>query len=377
MVDPEMYTVFHMQAYAAAAVKLNAPAEQPAYQPTEADNYCVEVGGDGMRCKTGCTCGKVEQPSAPIPMVLHCPSCGVQHIDKSEHDPYPAFGPGMDQERWLNPPHRSHLCHGCGHIWRPADVATTGVAAVQTKGSADSPMVHPATEISIDLLTGAVTHTVDQPRAPSLSDQVKCKRCGGTGVVDDGEIDQYPNGAPYENGPVKCVKDCPACSQPAQRQETAEPVGVVDESDDGLFIEILHGDNGTSLRRGDYVYVAGQSVPAAPEAETLRQECAEIIDNLVESIERHGNYSAEATVTFLRQARQCLTEMSAALAQRHQDAEPVELSEDFKHLLAMMMLGFHCRETASYESARLVISEVLDEAIKFCKQALAQKGNTP
>lgn len=63
-----------------------------------------------------------------IPMILHCPACGVQHID----EPDEATG-------WTNPPHRSHLCLSCGHVWRPADVATTGVAAIQTRGKADSP----------------------------------------------------------------------------------------------------------------------------------------------------------------------------------------------------------------------------------------------
>ena len=88
-----------------------------------------------------------EQPS-PIDMVLHCPVCGVQHIDAPEfngtrEDKFPAFGedPAMS---WTNPPHRSHLCHGCGHIWRPADVPTNGVAAVKTQGMADSPLAMPA-----------------------------------------------------------------------------------------------------------------------------------------------------------------------------------------------------------------------------------------
>jgi hypothetical protein len=76
---------------------------------------------------------------APIDMILHCPKCGVQHIDAPEpHDPFPAFGPGMDREKWTNPPHRSHLCHACGFIWRPADVATNGVAKIKTVGKADS-----------------------------------------------------------------------------------------------------------------------------------------------------------------------------------------------------------------------------------------------
>lgn len=66
--------------------------------------------------------------TAPIPMILHCPQCHVQHIDE----------PDERTADWTNPPHRSHLCHGCGHIWRPADVPTEGVRAIQTKGSNDS-----------------------------------------------------------------------------------------------------------------------------------------------------------------------------------------------------------------------------------------------
>lgn len=101
--------------------------------------------------------------TAPIDMVLHCPACGLQHIDKAiveipDFDSMPdapitgliapedmaARHRQYDEWRdanWTNPPHRSHLCHGCGYIWRPADVPTNGVAAVKTKGQADSPMV--------------------------------------------------------------------------------------------------------------------------------------------------------------------------------------------------------------------------------------------
>jgi len=67
----------------------------------------------------------------PIDMVLHCPACGMQHVDAPQDHPL---------DPWLNPPHRSHLCKGCGHIWRPADVPTNGVAAVKTRGKADSPI---------------------------------------------------------------------------------------------------------------------------------------------------------------------------------------------------------------------------------------------
>ena len=72
----------------------------------------------------------VEAQPAAIDMVLHCPACGLQHID----------APDERTPNWKNEPHRSHLCHGCGHIWRPADVATNGVAAVKTAGKNDSPI---------------------------------------------------------------------------------------------------------------------------------------------------------------------------------------------------------------------------------------------
>ena len=88
----------------------------------------------------------------PIDMVLHCPACGMQHIDAPEpiRMAPPEFGymsvlgstiqGELNPFRWKNPPHRSHLCGSCGHIWRPADVPTNGVAAIKTKGKNDSPV---------------------------------------------------------------------------------------------------------------------------------------------------------------------------------------------------------------------------------------------
>lgn len=83
-------------------------------------------------------------PASPIAMILFCPACGTQHVDAPE--------PG-----WDNPPHRSHACRhvdgGCGHIWRPSDVATTGVRTIETRGSADSSPVVPArTSAAVALL---------------------------------------------------------------------------------------------------------------------------------------------------------------------------------------------------------------------------------
>lgn len=75
------------------------------------------------------------QPAhAPIQMVLHCPRCHLQHVD----------APDERTPDWHNPPHRSHLCHGCGLIWRPADVPTIGVERTQTTGKNDTPFPQPS-----------------------------------------------------------------------------------------------------------------------------------------------------------------------------------------------------------------------------------------
>jgi hypothetical protein len=88
--------------------------------------------------------------AVPVDMVLHCPKCGFQHVDEPEsNDAYTErlfesswWELGGDKpERWTNPPHRSHLCAACGHIWRPADIPTNGVKAIQTRGKNDSEIV--------------------------------------------------------------------------------------------------------------------------------------------------------------------------------------------------------------------------------------------
>lgn len=83
----------------------------------------------------------------PIDMVLHCPRCGLQHIDAPERDMRMDYAvvaglaevsPGYEPRP--NPPCRSHQCHNpaCGCIWRPADVPTNGVERLATRGQADN-----------------------------------------------------------------------------------------------------------------------------------------------------------------------------------------------------------------------------------------------
>lgn len=81
----------------------------------------------------------------PIPMVLHCPACGTQHIDAPDAEGHAHAATDGTESRWDNPPHRSHKCNDptCNHIWRPADVCTTGVFAVSTKGQNDSAIAPP------------------------------------------------------------------------------------------------------------------------------------------------------------------------------------------------------------------------------------------
>lgn len=60
----------------------------------------------------------------PIDLLLFCPRCYLQHVDAPKDD-------------WTNPPHRTHLCHGCRYQWRPADIATNGVRAIDSCGKND------------------------------------------------------------------------------------------------------------------------------------------------------------------------------------------------------------------------------------------------
>lgn len=114
---------------------------EKAHRIVEARNAWVQLNMDIINDRA---------PAAePLKMVLFCPQCGVQHIDK----PKPCdMGAGCEEvgkcyaahqgepercPKWDNPPHRSHLCLGCGHIWRPADVPTQGVEHIETRGAAD------------------------------------------------------------------------------------------------------------------------------------------------------------------------------------------------------------------------------------------------
>lgn len=106
-------------------------------RPNEVSMIINDLNGERLRAA-----------NAPIDMILHCPKCGRQHIDSIEHDRWVGRDncEEVGEMTWNNPPHRSHLCHGCGFIWRPADIPTNGVASIQTKGTNDHdiPLAHAA-----------------------------------------------------------------------------------------------------------------------------------------------------------------------------------------------------------------------------------------
>lgn len=67
----------------------------------------------------------VSKEPAPVNMVLHCPRCGLQHIDAPEDTD--SFRDLMFKHAgvveahpmpWTNPPHKSHLCSRCKFIWQ-------------------------------------------------------------------------------------------------------------------------------------------------------------------------------------------------------------------------------------------------------------------
>lgn len=88
----------------------------------------------------------------------------------------------------------------------------------------DDAMVH-----RLGLQIGEKGQAVLAHAAPSASagQAEPCKRCGGTRVVDDGEITGV-GGAEFSNGPLRCVKDCPDCAAPAPSDASPAALTVND-----------------------------------------------------------------------------------------------------------------------------------------------------
>jgi hypothetical protein len=82
-------------------------------------------------------------------------------------------------------------------------------------------------------------------------------------ILDDG-MNNAPEHRCYVEGAWNEVLD-EARAYLANPSDKQEAVAQVDEGDDGLFVEILHGPNGSPLKRGDKLY-------AAPLAQSAEQD---------------------------------------------------------------------------------------------------------
>lgn len=70
---------------------------------------------------------------SPVPMLLFCPRCQLQHVDA------PTF-----------PPHATHKCAGCELLWRPSNINTVGISVLAAEEPkhlerirASYPRIHP------------------------------------------------------------------------------------------------------------------------------------------------------------------------------------------------------------------------------------------
>jgi len=79
---------------------------------------------------------------------------------------------------------------------------------------------------------------------------------------------------PKAHGWNACLDEIAKLGPMYSRPTQGEPVALVDEGDEGLFVDLIYGANGNPLRRGDRLYA--RQAPADPgEVERLRTELGE------------------------------------------------------------------------------------------------------
>lgn len=94
----------------------------------------------------GFAAGAASVDRRAVDVILFCPECKTQHIDKAEPDNCELCGKlrnqhteigkvrrcedGQEFTAWLNPPHKKHRCHECNHVWKAANIPTNGVAVL-------------------------------------------------------------------------------------------------------------------------------------------------------------------------------------------------------------------------------------------------------
>jgi hypothetical protein len=221
--------------------------------------------------------------SRPVDMVLHCPSCGLQHID----------APDDRTTGWVNPPHRSHLCHGCGHIWRPADVPTNGVAAIATKGKADHPLqVSGATSDEQQVWLPTAKNVNALPEGVRSYVHQLAARCDPAGDVAQNVFlrDQCDGLQIMYRKAADALTDVRGCFEAAQVEGLAEALA---ETTDERLKDLVQ-------RRLNYAYEYACGFLSAPagavvartdlidQYENMRRSLIVQIDELIDIAERHS-----------------------------------------------------------------------------------------
>lgn len=79
-----------------------------------------------------------EAMAIPVPMIIFCPKCQKQHIDREETDQefnaritaVKDSSSFVKLTRWTNPPHKTHRCLFCGIDFRFSSIYTVGVETI-------------------------------------------------------------------------------------------------------------------------------------------------------------------------------------------------------------------------------------------------------
>lgn len=92
-------------------------------------------------------------------LILYCPECKKQHLDKGE---------------WFTKEHKTHLCEYCGVTWRPYDYPTVGVG-----NTCDG--------------CGGMKEVWHDEYCPNtgrkISEQLElCAKCAGTGIAPERNV---------------------------------------------------------------------------------------------------------------------------------------------------------------------------------------------
>jgi hypothetical protein len=87
------------------------------------------VGGEQAYWAISRLHDRADAAAEPLPMILHCPNCHLQHVDVD----------GQTGAWATSRHHRKHLCKpedgGCGHVWQPSLRHTVGVRELPKEAS--------------------------------------------------------------------------------------------------------------------------------------------------------------------------------------------------------------------------------------------------